>query len=65
MNTIQFRGSKHGNKRMVFVFDDQDVLRWSGPTLLEAMRFLAEWDQAQVAFDVDSAIWYLDETDAT
>jgi len=43
---------------LVFVCDEEGVLRWSGPTLLNAFRFLAEWGQVEVVVDVDSAIFF-------
>ena len=61
---IQFRGTEDGKRRAVFVFDETDALRWSGPNILDAYRYLAEWGQTETAIDVDSAIWYLSPDDA-
>jgi len=60
---IQFRGADNLPQRMVFVFDDEGTLRWSGQSLLQAFRELALADQAQVEIDVDSAIWFLGPVD--
>lgn len=64
MWTIDMRGEENEPKRLIFVFDDEDVLRWSGPTLLGALRYLAEWGQVRVEIDVDSAIWWFGPEDA-
>jgi len=59
MFTLDFRGGVSGEQRLIFIVDDEGVLRWSGPTLIGAMRYLAEWGQEHVIFDVDSTIWFL------
>ena len=41
---------------LVFVCDEKGVLRWSGPTLLNAFRFLADSGQVEVVVDVASVI---------
>ncbi len=62
---LGIRSVKVGVPKLVFVFDDDAALRWSGPTLLGAMRYLAEWGRERVEIDVDSMIFYLGPEDAT
>jgi len=56
---LDFRGGADEAPRLIFIVDDDGVLRWSGPTILAAMRYLAVEGQEMVLFDVDSAIWFL------
>jgi len=58
MWTIDMRAAANDPAPMVFIFDDEGVLRWSGPAFMEALRYLAEWGQAKVQIDVDSAIFF-------
>lgn len=64
MWAIEMRGADSPSQRLVFVLNDDGVLQWSGPTIIGALRHLAEWGQEQATIDVDSAIWFFgqDET---
>jgi len=56
---LHVREATDAARSLVFIFDDQGELRWSGKTLLGAYRFLAEWGQPEVVTDVDSLLWKL------
>lgn len=64
MWSIDMRTAANKPAALVFVFDEKHVLRWTGPTLIGALRCLAEWGQEVVEMDVDSAIFFFGPREA-
>ena len=61
---IQFRCSANGSRRLVLVFDEDDVIQWSGQSILAAFRFVEEQNKVEIRVDVESAVLYLDPANA-
>ena len=59
MWTIKVGGPMEDSHCLVFLLDETGTVRFSGPTLIEALRHLAEWGQEEAVLDVDSAIFFL------
>ena len=46
-------------KQLFFLMDEQDVLRWSGTSFREAIRFLESQGQEAIAVEVANAIEWM------
>ena len=59
MWSVIIRPSGEAGAGLVCLFDDERVVRSTGPSFLEALRRLAREGQQEVALDVESAILFL------
>ena len=59
MWSIIIRPSGEAGQGLVCLFDDEFVVRSTGPSFLQALRRLEREGQRQVAVDVESAILFL------
>ena len=58
MWTIKIGGPPEDSHCLVFLLDETGTVRHSGPTMIGALRYLAEWGQEEAVLDVDSAIFF-------